>query len=95
MLLSVACESAVAMYEVYCSVNLEIKFDSVAAKFDVAEDSVLPLHPEIIRNIHVNKLKLTLINKINPNLRCAVGGHNHPPPPMNLMTVPDGTWHNV
>lgn len=69
MLLSAACESAVLMYEVYCFVNFEVKFDFVAAKFDVAEDSVLPLHPEIIRNIHVKNLMLTLINKINPNVR--------------------------
>lgn len=51
VLLCVACESVAAMYEVYCFVNCEIKFDFVAAKFDVAEDSVLPLPPEIIRNI--------------------------------------------
>lgn len=69
MPLSVARESAVAMYEVYCFVNFEIKFDFVAAEFDVAEDSVLSLHPEIIRNIHMKNLKLTLINKINPNVR--------------------------
>ena len=69
MLLPVACESAVATYEVYRFVKFEIKFDFVAAKFDVAEDSVLPLHPEIIRNIHVKNLMLTLINKINPNVR--------------------------
>jgi len=36
------------MYEVYCFVNFEIKFDFVAAKFDVAEDSVLPLHPFVL-----------------------------------------------
>ena len=81
MLLSVACESAVATYEVYCFVNFAIKFDFVAAKFDVAEDSVLPLHPEIIRNIHMNNLMLTLKNKINRNVSCAVGGQNLPPFP--------------
>lgn len=69
MALSVACESAVVTYGVYCFVNFEIKFDFVAAEFDVAEDSVLHLHPEIIRNIHMKNLMLTLINKINPNVR--------------------------
>jgi len=69
MPLSVACESGVATYEVYCFVNFEIRFDSVAAEFDVAEGSVLPLHPEIIRNIRMKNLMLTLINKINPNVR--------------------------
>jgi len=72
------------MYEVYCFVNFEIKFDFVAAKFDVAEDSVLPLHPEIIKNIHVKNLMLNLINKINTNVRCAVGGHNLPCSPNEL-----------
>jgi hypothetical protein len=48
MPLSVARESAVAMYEVYCFVNFEIKFDFVAAEFDVAEDSVLSLHPFVL-----------------------------------------------
>jgi hypothetical protein len=48
------CESVVWTYEVYCFVNLEIKFDCVtavvalvAAKSD-AEHSVSSLHPEII-----------------------------------------------
>lgn len=80
-LLSVACESAVATYAVYCFVNFEIKFDFVAAKFDVAEDSALPLHPEIVRNIHVKNLMLTLINKINPRVRRTIGRHNLPPSP--------------
>lgn len=48
MLLSVVCESGVATYEAYRFVNFEIKFDFVAAKFDVVEDSVLPLHPFVL-----------------------------------------------
>jgi hypothetical protein len=69
------------MYEVYCFVNCEIKFDFVAAKFDVAEDSVLPLHPEIIRNIHMKNLMLTLRNKINQNIRRHVEADNLLPIP--------------
>jgi hypothetical protein len=49
-------------------VNFEIKFDFVAAKFDVVEDSVLPLHPEIIRYIHMKNLMLTLRNKKTQNI---------------------------
>ena len=68
MLLSVVCESGVATYEAYCFVNFEIKFDFVAAKFDVVEDSVLPLHPEIVRYIHMKNLMLTLRNKKTQNI---------------------------
>jgi len=74
MLLSVAGESAVATYEVYCFVNFVIKFDFAAAKFDVAEDSVLPLHPETIRNIHMKNLTLTLILKNKPKCTMRCGG---------------------
>lgn len=75
--------------------NFELKSDFVTVKFDVAEDSVLPLHPEIIRNIHMKNLMQTLKNKINPNVRCTVVGHNLPPPPNKLNDCTDFTRHNV
>jgi hypothetical protein len=50
----------------------------VTVKFDVAEDFVLPLHPEIIRNIHMKNLMQTLKNKINPNCKMQSGGTQSP-----------------
>lgn len=58
--------------------NFELKSDFVTVKFDVAEDFVLPLHPEIIRNIHMKNLMQTLKNKINPNCKMQSGGTQSP-----------------